>query len=339
VKKSRRKKMDLFFKFVGERFSCPGRGNLAPTVFCLYFFILLLFPTLAFAQSFPRFFLQGDGHLKIKNVHNGRFAEVTYLKNHLPEEKAFQKIDHVFGFSFQEHGEHISYRLIAMLDYFSDQVDPNGVVEMNSGYRSPQYNENLRKQGRTAAKTSTHRDGMALDFSMKGMDAKKMWETIREKDCCGVGYYHGSTVHLDSGRPRFWTTVTSKVKTGASDYNRFLSISTEYDRYLPGEKTRIFLTSISDFGFGISPKIKIVKEGTVEKYRATMGDIFQMILSDPSGPVKDCYSVDERKKARFLYVTFPKKLKPGRYRLKMEFCKKVHDEMPDTKFSNVFEIK
>lgn len=301
--------------------------------FNFIFVFFCLFPTITFAQSLSRFFLQGDGHLKIRNIHNGRFAEVTYLKNDLPNENAFRKIDHVFGFLFEEHGEHISYRLMAMLDYFSDQIDPDGVIEMNSGYRSPEYNDNLRKKGRTAAKTSTHRDGMALDFSMKDMDARKMWEKIRAKDCCGTGYYHGNTVHLDSGRPRFWTTETSKVKTSASDYNRFLSLSTEYDRYLSGETTRIFLTSVSDFGFGISPEIKIVKDGANKKV------VRQINLSDSNGPVKDCYLIDERKKARFLYVTFPEKLQSSRYRLKMEFCKKTHDEMPSEKTSNVFEIK
>lgn len=303
------------------------------TIFCLCFFILYFLSAPVFAQSFPRFFLQGDGHLKIRNIHNGRFVEVTYLKNNLPDENAFQKIDHMFGFSFQEHGEHISYRLMAMLDYFSDQVDPRGIVEMNSGYRSPKYNEGLRQKGRTVAKTSTHRDGMALDFSMKGMDVKKMWETIREKDCCGAGYYHGETVHLDSGRPRFWTAETSKVKTNASDYNRFLSLSTEYDRYFSGETTRIFLTSVSDFGFGISPKIKIVKANEKNKV------VGKIILSDSSAPLQMCYLVDDRKKARFLYVTFPKTLKPDRYRLKMEFCQKIHNEMPSEKTSNIFEVR
>ena len=123
--------------------------------------------------------------------------------------------EQVFGFPTSEKQEHISPRLLFMLSYFSDLVAPGRMIAIESAYRSPDYNDKIRKKGANAARTSTHMDGMALDFWLEGVDGKKLWQTIREQDCCGVGHYGGKTIHLDAGRPRFWEAATSGTKTAA----------------------------------------------------------------------------------------------------------------------------
>lgn len=295
-------------------------------------FSLLVFlaaPTLA--ASGPPFFLMGDGHLKIKNLNNNRSADVRLLKQDGSlNEEAFLRIDFVLGFPTREKGEHISLRTLFMLDHFSDHFAPGKTVYIKSGYRSPVYNQNLRKNGRTAAKTSTHIDGMALDFYIEGVDGKQMWEYIRARDCCGVGYYGGRTVHLDSGRPRFWEQTTSQVWSGASDYNRFIYLSTEFDRYALGDKIRLFYTSISDFGFGIDPTAVFVtdKEGKKKAAKAK--------IATPE--TTKCLMINKRKDARFLYTQIPQTLKPGRYRIRIDFCKRSFEEMPKNRVSNVIKV-
>ena len=121
-----------------------------------------------------RFFLMGDGKIKIKNMHSGREASATLLNpDGSLNEEGFTRIDEVFQFPTREKGEHISPRLIFMLDYFSDRVAPGKAIKMESGYRSPDYNTGLRNAGGNVAPTSLHMDGMALDFSIDGVNGKR----------------------------------------------------------------------------------------------------------------------------------------------------------------------
>lgn len=306
--------------------------------FVLVFFLYIVsFVSWAEAQGLPLsqhphpFFLAGDGQLSIRNVNNGRTATVELVDADgklIPA--SFDKIDQVFGFPTVEKKEHISLRTLFMLDYFSDQFAPGKTVNLHSGYRSPTYNQGLRNKGRLAARTSTHMDGMAIDFSLPAADGKEMWEIMRHKDCCGAGNYGGNIVHLDSGKPRFWEAATSKVGTDASAYNRFIYLSTEYDRYSQGESLRLLYTSISDFGFGIKREVQFTtdKEGLDSTATAK-------IISDKPG---DCLMINQREDARFVYLNLPAKLKAGEYFVKVEFCNKPFTEMPDDRVTNRIEI-
>lgn len=287
--------------------------------------------------GFSRFFLSGDCHIRIYNTHNLRLADVQLCNGlGLLQDDAFLQVDNVFGFPSAEKGENISRRMIVYLDHFADQVDPNVIIQMISGYRSPNYNQNLRDRGGMAAKTSTHMDGMAIDFTFKGMNAKEMWGKIRHEDCCGIGYYHGNTLHLDAGRPRFWTTETSKVRTDASEHNRFIYLSTEYDRYRPGETCRLFFTSMSDFGFGVPTEIELVDENNAGKKTISLS-VRMKTENGETAPAKSCSIVQSRAGARFLFATLPEKAL-GRFRIRVSFCQKTAELMPDFVLSNPIEI-
>lgn len=242
---------------------------------------------------------------------------------------AYKKIDAVFGFPTKELDENISHRLIAYLDYFSDKVAPGQWIEISSGYRSPGYNEGLRKSGRGAARTSTHMDGMAVDFSIDGVDGYQLWQLVRQSECCGVGHYGGNVVHLDVGRPRFWQQQTSKVDTDASAYNRYISLSTEFDRYFSGERVRLLLNSVSDFGFGVVEEIEILSLETGELVVETVKVNFR--------EKGDCRLVTTRKESHFLYFSLPRHLS-GKYQVRLKFCQKPFSEMPDSVVSRPFSI-
>ena len=74
---------------------------------------------------------------------------------------------------------------------------------INSGYRSPQYNDQVG-----GAKNSSHKSGLAIDVSMSGMsdeDIRKFIRTASQEGFMGVAYYSGSNfVHLDMGARRSW---------------------------------------------------------------------------------------------------------------------------------------
>lgn len=273
----------------------------------------------------------GSGNLHLKSLRNGEEAKVSLLNaDGSLNDSAFSEIDRVFGYPTTEKGEHISPRMLFMLSYFSDLVAPGKTIMMESGYRSPEYNDKIRKKGANAARTSTHIDGMALDFWIEGVDGKHLWETVRAKDCCGVGHYGGKSIHLDAGRPRFWEAATSGTRSTEPDYNRHIYVSTDYDRYLPGDNARLALSGASDFRFGVRPQVHLYDSTDAEKPVAG-------IRLKGNAPA-DCMMINTRKASRFLSVRIPSDIKPGRYRAKVEFCKRPFEKMPPHIFSNSIEI-
>jgi len=299
--------------------------------FFLVVLTALLTATSAGAENFARFFWMGSGKLHIKNLRTNEETQVSLVNaDGSMNDAAFSDIDRVFGFPTGEKGEHISPRMLFMLSYFSDLVAPGSVIMMESAYRSPEYNDKIRKKGANAARTSTHIDGMALDFWIDGIDGKTLWELVRSKNCCGVGHYGGRTIHLDSGRARFWEAATSGTRTTEPDYNRHIYVSTEFDRYTAGERMRLAVSGASDFRFGIRPVIEMYDSADPEM------PVGKITLQTKEST--ECIMIKTRKASRFLYADMPSVLKNGRYRAKISFCNKPFEKMPEQVFTNSIEI-
>ena len=294
--------------------------------------LIIFSPCLSISSPDPvRFFRLGDGKVNIRNEHNRREAKVNLFDSDgMLNEKALNEIDMVFGFSDSRKGEHISLRLLFFLDYFSDKAAPGKMIHLTSGYRSPAYNERLKKSGGNVASTSTHMDGMALDFYLEGINGKVLWETVRKENCCGVGHYGGKSIHLDSGNPRFWEAATSKTGTTESEFNRKLYLSTEYDRYRPGEKIRFFLASLSDFQFGIHKTAALFKD------IGGKNDATVLIIQTQNE--EECILINDRNALRSIHAMLPAELESGRYRIWFDFCKRPFEQMPTMTLSNEIEI-
>lgn len=279
--------------------------------------------------TITRFFRMGDGRLHVRSNKNGLETKVRLLKqNGAFDDDALAALDEVFGFP-PEKRDHVSLRLLFLLDYFTDMAAKDALIELESGFRSVEHNRRLRESGGTVAPTSTHIDAMAIDFSIPGVAGKQLWELIRKEDCCGVGHYGGKTIHLDSGRPRFWETATAGVDSGKSDFNRRLYLSTEYDRYMAGEGVRLILSSVSNYGFGVDRSIAILKEGSTGESDPVDG----WIQSD-----SECIPINGRSDGRALLVRLPATLAPGRYRVRLDFCDVPFPQMPANVLSNVIEV-
>jgi uncharacterized protein YcbK (DUF882 family) len=264
-------------------------------------------------------------------MHTGQETTATLVNpDGSLNEEGFAKIDEVFGFPTREKGEHISPRLLFMLDYFSDLVAPGKLIKMESGYRSPDHNTTLRDKGGNVAKTSIHMDGMALDFAIDGVNGKKLWELIKSKDCCGIGHYGGASVHLDAARPRFWEAATSKVRTGDSDYNRYIYLSTDYDRYRAGDTVRLSFCSVSDFGFGIKRNVALVDDSGGNNTITTAP------IKAPDGA--DCIAIPDSKASHFITFALPPHLREGKYRIRVDFCRRPFEQMPLKTVSNEIEL-
>ncbi|HEU4411677.1 MAG TPA: DUF882 domain-containing protein [Polyangiaceae bacterium] len=86
---------------------------------------------------------------------------------------------------------------------------PGARIELVSGYRSPKFNEHLRKKGHRVASHSEHSRGHALDFRVEGLSPAEIVAEVRALGWKGgIGRYDGAGdrfVHVDVGRERFWT--------------------------------------------------------------------------------------------------------------------------------------
>lgn len=298
-----------------------------------FLFALLLLPSLLWAAEGGRYFYEGDGLISIQNKHTGKTLTVCYRCNDGTYPKsAINQINLLFGMPAAGLGEDVSLRLISFLDFLQDKFAPKKTLKMTSGYRSPSYNARLRKMGRLAAETSYHINGMAADVEFPGANAREVWEYIRSLNYGGVGYYQTNSLHIDSGRPRFWTQATALPKKREPIGNRHIYLSTDQDIYHPGEKVRLFLSGISDYPFGVERKMKLGRS----RYNEDLGVKFY----DDKG--EKCIPIRTRSDARFISWTIPENFPTGRKRLQisMDFCDlKNYPNMPLDILSRPFEVR
>lgn len=279
-------------------------------------------------ESFQRFQYQGDGQLTLQARGSGKKITINYIKEGTA---AHQQINSLFGMPAAQLGEGISLRLIAMIDYLEDEYSPGQTINLTSGYRSPQYNESLRQKGQLAGKTSYHMEGMAADLIFPGADHRAIWEGVRLLNCCGVGHYGAASLHLDSGKPRFWEAATALPPENENPLNRNIHLDMDYDYYAPGETMRLFFSAISHYPFGLKNWFEVLND----QGKVLLGFAPQNALPNACLPLKT------RKEVRFLAWKIPEQSKrlKGSLTIRAQFCDPLYEKMPLAVSSRVFWIK
>ena len=207
----------------------------------------LLLAASAWAAPPPRFFVAGDGQLALVNTHTGARVAARYRRaDGSYDAGTVERIRRVFG------GE-ASLRLIEVLSHLQ-RLAGGRPLTLVSGYRSPEYNEQLREQGAKAAAGSLHTEGLAADVAFPRPLLRGLWRKVRALDCCGAGYYaRQGFLHVDVGQPRFWEAATSRVDENLSAGNARLFARTEFDRFTRGEAITVTLHALT------APPVKIAR--------------------------------------------------------------------------------
>jgi uncharacterized protein YcbK (DUF882 family) len=286
---------------------------------------LLSSRTLAAGPS-GRFFFEGNGTVHLVNGHTGAGGPVTYrtAAGEYPQ-AAQRRINRVFDVP-SDAPEGIALRLIALLDYLEDQLH-GGPIKIDSGYRSPAYNEGLRRRGRLAARTSLHLEGMAADIEMQGVEGKRLWEFIRSLDCCGAGYYNSNEVHVDVGPSRFWDETSTGVDRDPGARNKLVLLRTQWDRYRPGEEVRMVLGRITDYPIGVGRPVRLLSGGQVVGGARLEGRT-------------ECILIPNRAAAKPLVWRIPPGIAPReRSRVRIAFCRRPSLQMPEGVESNPISIR
>jgi uncharacterized protein YcbK (DUF882 family) len=198
------------------------------------------------AAAPPRFFIMGDGRLALVNAHTEARVDVQFRrKGGTYDDTALAAIRRTFRSAGDEGEGKASLRLIEILSYLQQTTKVRPLTLM-SGYRSPDYNEDLRAKGARAAGGSLHTEGLAADIAFPRKMLKPLWMKVRAMNCCGAGYYaKEGFLHIDVGQPRFWEPQTSRVEENLSAGNARLFARTEFDRYAVGEDILVNLHAMT----------------------------------------------------------------------------------------------
>lgn len=282
-----------------------------------------------------RYFYNGDGRLNLVSAKNGITFSGPYRKGKgIYDDKAIATIHRLFGGQSDKPLSNISLRLIEFLDYLEDHFRPGARITIISGWRSPQYNTDLRNKGKLAAKASLHQYGMAADLKMESISSKLIWNKVKKLGFGGAGYYKGELVHIDVGPARSWDEKTSGVGTDISTHNKLVGLVTDYDKYLPGERVELRFIRMTAFPIGVFPEFVLDK---IE----TEGQLKEIARFKPSFAIaanNQCPKFVNISQMMGIVWRLPKDALPGRYRFRASFCQKLWEDMPTMIYTPEFAI-
>ncbi len=226
----------------------------------------------------------------------------------------------------------ISLRLIELLAYIQQRYHPRQMTLL-SGFRSPQFNADLRAAGQLVARASLHTEGLAADVAFSGLDIARLWRQLRASRTGGAGYYRrGRFLHIDSGPPRFWEETTSRVGEDLSAGNARIFARTDFDRYARVDGAVLSLHSVTAF------PLRIAAEGRLVSSAARAGVTVQPLDDSAVQHEADCFVITAPLEAYEFRVVSTAPVDPhGRSQLVLSTCEPRIGKTPAEISSNDIE--
>ena len=169
------------------------------SIFSLWLLLAIFIPRLSMAAPI------GDGNVTFYMSHTGELASIRYLDasgQWLPgiDEKMAQLMR-----SRSDNQSHvIDRRLIELADHLQDYFKVSA-IEVICGYRSPDFNAELKSGGHNVADESYHTKGLAMDIHIDEIAETILRDYLLSLKLGGVGYYGDKLmVHMDLGPVRTW---------------------------------------------------------------------------------------------------------------------------------------
>lgn len=227
----------------------------------------------------PRFFVAGDGSLAITNRASGERVDVRYRGDDgRYDYGALDQIRRIMRSKGDRLEGDVTPRFVELLGWV--YVRAGQPLLLLSGYRSPAYNEGIRRRGVPAAGGSLHTEGLAADLALPRDLLEPVWLELRGLDCCGAGYYaRQGFLHVDVGTPRYWEAGTSRTDENLSAGNARAFARTDFDRYAAGEMLMVRLHGITTPPVRLQRAARLVSDAgaadatvTLEEVGAPPGD-------------------------------------------------------------------
>jgi uncharacterized protein YcbK (DUF882 family) len=141
--------------------------------------------------------------LRLHNVHTGERLSTRYCAQGCYDENELSRIHYLLRCHYQNIVKPISLKVIDLLCDVKDRLASDREITVISGYRSPEYNEYLKRLGRQVAGGSLHMGGLAIDFAIDGIRMGELCRAAKLLAASGVGSYP-EFIHIDVGRVRYW---------------------------------------------------------------------------------------------------------------------------------------
>lgn len=285
------------------------------------------------------YFIMGSGEIQLKGA-----GKIVYRTDKGYDEKALRKINQIYGGNYDDYLARMSPRFLEVLSNVQGHFKGAPLV-IRSGYRSPNSNNNLRKQGKLAAQSSMHIEASAMDFYLEGVDTLELKEYATSLPCCGVGYYHGKHIHLDTGPKRWWDEKTSGTEKKEPQENEKIIALTQKDIYPEKEAIVFDLARASDFPIGLRGKASVERldKGSWKPAGAPALDFSRIFPPQASASAlatdpNRCVTLQNRREIKRIGLEAAN-LPSGRYRIQLEFCDRQWEKMPERIQSNEFEVR
>ncbi len=143
--------------------------------------------------------------LTLNNLHTGELIKAEFFdgRGYIQDELA--KLNHFFRDFRANKITSIDPSLFDQLYRLQGLLGSNRPVQLISGYRAIDTNNELRAHSRGVAKNSYHTKGRAMDFHIEGVSLSNIRKAALSMRAGGVGYYPRSNfVHIDTGPVRHW---------------------------------------------------------------------------------------------------------------------------------------
>ena len=143
--------------------------------------------------------------LSFYNAHTQEVLAVDYYKHGAYLRKALGRINYILRDHRTGEVHPIDRKLLDLLYVLSRDLDIHEPYHIISGYRSPETNSMLRRNGRGVASKSFHMKGKAIDIALPHLHVNTIRRAAAGLKAGGVGYYPGAGfVHVDIGPVRYW---------------------------------------------------------------------------------------------------------------------------------------
>lgn len=162
--------------------------------------------TLLGARAHATLTSRAEGRLRLLNTHTGERVDALYRDaSGAYRRDGLAALNHVLRCHYTNETANIDPAIIEYLNAVDGMFGAGNEIEIISGYRSPRYNELLRRRGTGVAKHSLHLVGRAVDVRIRSVELDRLRRAALQLRAGGVGFYPRSNfVHLDSGRVRAW---------------------------------------------------------------------------------------------------------------------------------------
>jgi uncharacterized protein YcbK (DUF882 family) len=141
--------------------------------------------------------------LNLYNIHTGEELYTRYAYSGIYDHDALDQINYVLRCHYTNDVMPLDISLLNLLCDIKDVFGKDEKIDIISGYRSYAYNEYLRFTGHKVVKDSLHMRGLAVDFSIPGINSDDLFRISKSFGAGGVGKYP-EFVHIDVGHIRYW---------------------------------------------------------------------------------------------------------------------------------------